>query len=244
MHLSSPIPLPNPAAFEDQLLVKKKRGLDTPTPKKQCPSTPVRSPYMHHPHSTHHFNHPHPDSTHHLHLHQPRGLALCFDLASPFAPSSSSSSSIAPPSSTSASLHTPNVKDELKGNKGCFTELKRCSRSDQFITVSFFFLYTPAIYLWITLSPHHSFPHCYFYHTIPRLSETKTVLRYILFLLFIYFITIPIIYPCMKPFFTIKILAHFSFSFPLYLFLHTTIVLSLMISTIKENKKEAPERNK
>jgi len=37
--------LPDPAAFEDKTLVKKKqkRVLDTPIPK--CPSTPLRSPY-------------------------------------------------------------------------------------------------------------------------------------------------------------------------------------------------------
>lgn len=44
---SSPLPRPNPAAFEDKLLVKKqKRLLDCPyTPVPKCPSTPVRSPY-------------------------------------------------------------------------------------------------------------------------------------------------------------------------------------------------------
>jgi hypothetical protein len=44
---SSPLPRPNPAAFEDKILVKKqKRLLDCPsTPVSKCPSTPVRSPH-------------------------------------------------------------------------------------------------------------------------------------------------------------------------------------------------------
>lgn len=123
--VSSPIPLPNPAAFEDKLLVKKhKRQLDTPTTPK-CPSTPLRSPYPQSSSASSHFY-----STSHLHSHQPRVLSFCFDLATDTPTKTSSSSS-----SMGISL-TPNVHNDSMKNKGCLTELKRCNRSEQYTIVS------------------------------------------------------------------------------------------------------------